>query len=208
MTSRQTKAKKMMTTRTFKPTLTKDELNELEAETYNGNIHIVNTEEEAKAACSNLMKQKIVGFDTETRPSFTKGETHHVALMQISDSTDCYLFRLNLIGMPKCVASFLKSKKVKKIGLSTKDDFRALSQIKEDLKPDNFIELQNYVTTFGIEEKSLSKIYAIVFGKRISKGQRLSNWEAEELSAKQQLYAALDAYATRQIFIELEGITE
>ena len=165
-------------------------------------------EEEAEAACSHLMKQKIVGFDTETKPSFTKGETHNVALMQISDSTNCYLFRLNQIGMPNCLAKFLKSKRVKKIGLSTKDDFRALAQIKNDLKPDNFIELQNYVTTFGIEEKSLSKIYAIVFGKRISKGQRLSNWEAEELSPKQQLYAALDAYATRKIFIELEGIVE
>lgn len=198
----------MTTTRNFKPSLTKDELNELEAETYSGNICIVNTEEEAEAACSHLMKQKIVGFDTETKPSFTKGETHNVALMQISDSTNCYLFRLNQIGMPNCLAKFLKSKRVKKIGLSTKDDFRALAQIKNDLKPDNFIELQNYVTTFGIEEKSLSKIYAIVFGKRISKGQRLSNWEAEELSTKQQLYAALDAYATRKIFIELEGIVE
>lgn len=198
----------MTTTRTFKPTLSKEELNELEAETYSGNIHIVNTEEEAEEACSHLMKQKVVGFDTETRPSFTKGETHHVALMQISDATDCYLFRLNQIGMPNCVTKFLKTKKVQKIGLSTKDDFRALTQIKADLKPDNFIELQNYVTNFGIEEKSLSKIYALVFGKRISKGQRLSNWEAEELSAKQQLYAALDAYATRQIYIELEGITE
>lgn len=195
-------------TRTFKPTLTKEELNELEAETYSGNIHIVNTEEEAKDACAYLMKQKIVGFDTETRPSFTKGETHNVALMQISDATDCYLFRLNLMGMPDCIIKFLRSKKVKKIGLSTKDDFRALNQLKPDIKPDNFIELQNYVTAFGIEEKSLSKIYALVFGKRISKGQRLSNWEAEELSAKQQLYAALDAYATRQIYIDLEGITE
>lgn len=194
--------------KTYKPALSKEELNEFEAEIYSGEIEIINTEEEAEIACEYLRKQKIVGFDTETKPSFVKGETHQVALMQISDASVCFLFRLNKIGIPKCLSDFLQTKKVIKIGLSTKDDFRALSQIKKDIKPDNFIELQNYVTDFGIEEKSLSKIYAIIFGKRISKGQRLSNWEAEELQIKQQQYAALDAYATRKIYIELEGINE
>ncbi len=197
-----------MTTRTFKPNISKEELNALEAESFWGNIHIVNTEEEAERACNYLLEQDVIGFDTETKPSFVKGESHQVALMQLSDANNCFLFRLNLIGIPNCVANLLRTNRVTKIGLSTKDDFRALSQLKKDINPDNFIELQNYVTQYGIEEKSLSKIYAIIFGKRISKGQRLSNWEAEELSPKQQLYAALDAYATRRIYAELEGIKD
>lgn len=192
-----------MISKTFKALLTKEELNELETESFSGNIHIVDTEEQAIKACEYLMQQKIVGFDTETKPSFIKGEIHHVSLMQISDDINCFLFRLNQIGIPDCLTKFLRTKRVLKIGLSTKDDFRALNQLKNDIKPDNFIELQNFVTQYGIEEKSLSKIYAIIFGKRISKGQRLSNWEAEELTTKQQIYAALDAYATRRIYVEL-----
>jgi ribonuclease D len=188
----------------YKSTIEKNELNELPVETFEGNIHVIDSEEQTKEAVSYLMQQPILGFDTETRPSFVKGDAHTVALMQISDENECFLFRLNQIGIPESLIKLLRTTKVKKIGLSTKDDFRALRIIKEDLKPLNFIELQNYVPQFGIEEMSLSKIYALLFNKRISKGQRLTNWEADELSAKQQQYAALDAYATRRIYVELE----
>lgn len=194
----------MTTQKTFRPTLSKEELNDLEAENYQGEIRIVNTLNEAIEACLFLSQQDIVGFDTETKPSFVKGEVHKVALMQISNGPVCFLFRLNKIGIPECLADLLQSKKVLKIGLSTKDDFRALTILRKDFKAVNFIELQNFVPNFGIQEMSLSKIYAILFGKRISKGQRLSNWEADELLIKQQQYAALDAYATRRIYMELK----
>ncbi|MBQ0028977.1 MAG: 3'-5' exonuclease domain-containing protein 2 [Paludibacteraceae bacterium] len=188
----------------YKATLTKEELNAHIAENFEGEISVVNTIEEAEEAVKRLREEQFIGFDTETRPSFVKGESHNVSLLQLSGESKCYLFRLNLIGMPDCLVKLLRSRKIKKIGLSTKDDFRALSALKSDLRPCNFVELQSYVSQFGIEEKSLSKVYAIVFGKRISKGQRLSNWEAEELGIKQQQYAALDAWATRRIYEELE----
>ena len=190
----------------FKSNISKEQLNSLLPETFTGDIHVVNTVDEAETAVAYLMRQNILGFDTETRPSFIKGESHTVSLLQLSDAKNCFLFRLNYIDMPQCLIDLLETESVKKIGLSSHDDFKALSKIKENIKPANFIELQSYAPRFGIEEKSLTKIYALIFGKRISKGQRLTNWEAPQLSEKQQLYAALDAYATRRIYIHLEHL--
>lgn len=190
--------------KSFKAKISKEELNELPIEVFKGKIHIIDTEEQATEAVEYLKQQDFIGFDTETRPTFIKGESHTVALMQLSNETDCFLFRLNTIGFTDAINQLFCEEKLLKIGLSTKDDFRALSHIKDNFNYKNFIELQSYVTQFGIEEKSLSKIYAIIFGKRIAKGQRLTNWEAEPLTEKQQKYAALDAYATRRIYKELE----
>ena len=195
-----------MTTKTFEPKISKEDLNKLEAETYKGSIFVVNTVEEAEDAISYLKSQSIVGFDTETKPSFVKGERHTVSLLQLGDSKVTYLFRLNKIGITESLLKFFNCRSVLKIGLSTKDDFRALRELKKGIRFSKFIELQNYVTQYGIEEKSLTKIYALIFNKRISKSQRLTNWEAENLTDKQKQYAALDSYATRRIFAHLEGI--
>lgn len=165
-----------------------------------GRIFVIYTESDAEKAVAYLKGQRIVGVDTETRPSFKRGTTHKVALLQISTQDTCFLFRLNRIGMPDSLQEFLMSDTLK-IGLSLKDDFNSLRK-RQDMHPDrgNWIELQEYVGKFGIEDRSLQKIYANLFGEKISKNQRLSNWEADVLSEGQKLYAATDAWACVEIY--------
>ena len=165
-----------------------------------GRIFVIYTESDAEKAVAYLKDQRIVGVDTETRPSFKRGTTHKVALLQISTQDTCFLFRLNRIGMPDSLQEFLMSDTLK-IGLSLKDDFNSLRK-RQDMHPDrgNWIELQEYVGKFGIEDRSLHKIYANLFGEKISKNQRLSNWEADVLSEGQKLYAATDAWACVEIY--------
>ena len=165
-----------------------------------GRIFVIYTESDAEKAVAYLKDQRIVGVDTETRPSFKRGTTHKVALLQISTQDTCFLFRLNRIGMPDSLQEFLMSDTLK-IGLSLKDDFNSLRK-RQDMHPDrgNWIELQEYVGKFDIEDRSLQKIYANLFGEKISKNQRLSNWEADVLSEGQKLYAATDAWACVEIY--------
>lgn len=171
----------------------------LDAEEFKGRIVLVQSAVTAAKAMRFLMDQPIVGFDTETRPSFKKGQLHKVALIQLSTPDTCFLIRLNRLGLFPQLKEFLECEDIKKIGLSTKDDFTSLNRL-SPVAPRGFVELQNMVKSHGIGEASLTKIYALLFGKRISKGQRLTNWEAVELTEAQQRYAALDAWACLKIY--------
>lgn len=184
-------------------TITKAELSTFKQETFPGRIIVIQDDAEAEKACAYLNKFGAIGFDTETRPAFRKGVSHQIALMQLSTDDTCFLFRLNLIGLPDCLANILINPAIKKIGLSLKDDFSAIHKRKA-IVPTNFVELQSFVKDYGIEDNGLQRIYGILFGKRISKGQRLSNWELEVLSDAQKMYAALDAWACLRIFNELK----
>ncbi len=187
----------------YQPTIDKKLISEMPKEVFPGRIIIIYTEEDARKAVSYLNRCPVVGVDTETRPSFKKGKINKVALLQISTVDTCFLFRLNRIGIPDFLEEFLQNDTLK-IGLSLRDDFSMLRRANnKDPKIGNWIELQDYVQRFGINEKSLQKIYAILFGKKISKNQRLSNWEADVLTEAQQQYAATDAWATLRIYKEL-----
>lgn len=183
-------------------TITKEEISLLEIEEFSGRIIVIDTEKDTDKAVSYLSGFGAVGFDTETRPSFKKGTRYKISLMQISTDEACFLFRLNRIGIPQSLEDFLVNDKILKIGLSLRDDFGAMRK-RTDIKPPNFLDLQNYVGQFGIEDASLQKIYAILFDKKISKGQRLSNWEADVLTEQQKKYAALDAWACLKIYNQL-----
>lgn len=183
-------------------TISKEEIAGLEVEEFTGRIISVITEKDAYKAVEYLKKFKRVGFDTETRPSFKKGQRYMISLMQVSTEDTCFLFRLNRIGIPSELEDFLEDENILKIGLSLRDDFAALRK-RSEAKPRNFLDLQSYVCNFGIEDASLQKIYAILFNKKISKGQRLTNWDAEILSESQQKYAALDAWACLKIYNQL-----
>lgn len=185
-------------------TITKEEIAGLPQEDFTGRIFVVLTEDEARRAVDYLMKFPVVGFDTETRPNFRKGQSNKVALMQISTEDTCFLFRLNRIGIPDSLESLLASGEVKKIGLSLRDDFGALRK-RSAMHPSNFIDLQKIVGDYGIEVASLQKIYAILFKKKIAKGQRLTNWEADVLTEAQKRYAALDAWACLRIYNYLKN---
>lgn len=180
-------------------TITKEEITRLNVEEFKGRIITIETKEDAEKAVEYLLCFPAVGFDTETRPSFKKGQRYKVSLMQVSTDDTCFLFRLNKIGIPDSIERLLRSESTLKIGLSLRDDFGAIRK-RTNIEPVNFLDLQNYVGRFGIEDASLQKIYAILFQKKISKGQRLTNWEAAELTDPQKKYAALDAWACLKIY--------
>lgn len=184
-------------------TITKDEIAQLSIEEFPGRIIVVDTVKNADKAVQYLSLFPMIGFDTETRPSFKKGMRYKVALMQLSTDEVCFLFRLNRIGFPSSLKDFLTSRQHMKIGLSLRDDFCAIRR-SADIQLENFVDLQQMVGEYGIEDSSLQKIYAILFGKRITKGQQLSNWEADVLTDAQKRYAVLDAWACLKIYNRLK----
>lgn len=184
---------------TLYSSITKEEVRDLPLVHIDGRIITIDKEEDVAAAVAYLRKSPVIGFDTETRPSFAKGVTYKVALLQLATEDTCFLFRLNKIGFSVALKSLLQSSKIKKIGLSSHDDILSLKR-RCPFRPMGFIELQTLVKSYGIKEMSLQKIYAIIFGQRISKGQRLTNWEADILTEKQRVYAATDAWTTLRIY--------
>jgi len=187
--------------------INKDELKELPKTVFPGRIHVIQSEAETEKAVAYLQSQPILGIDSETRPSFTKGQSHKVALLQISSDECCFLFRLNMTGLTQPLVDLLENPAVIKVGLSLKDDFMMLHK-RAPFTQQSCIELQDYVRQFGIQDKSLQKIYAILFKEKISKSQRLSNWEADVLSDGQKQYAATDAWACLNIYNLLQELKE
>lgn len=186
--------------------ISKETIATLPVETFPGRIVVIDHEPQAAEAAEHLSHASIIGFDTETRPTFKKGQSNRVALMQLSTHDTCYLFRLNRIGFPTALKRLLEDERLLKVGISLKDDFCMLHRLRDgEFTPRNFVELQKLVKKFGIEDQSLQKIYGIVVGKKISKGQRLSNWEADHLTESQQLYAATDAWSCIRIYEILQS---
>ena len=168
-------------------------------------VTVVDTAAKAKMALRALNKCTHIGFDTETRPTFQRGgKQHKVALLQLSTGDHSFLFRLNHDGIFDMVRPLLENPNIIKVGLSVHDDFQSLRR-RGPLEPAGFIDLQAYAKTFHITDLSLQKVYAIVFGERISKSQRLTNWEAETLTEQQQIYAAIDAWACLRLYRYLRG---
>ena len=188
-------------TTNYNPNISKEELAELPVKEFAGHpVTVINLEQAELAVQQIRDSHMLVGFDTETRPSFQKGVTFRVCLVQLSVGQVCYLFRLNKIKeLPECLKQLLQDPNVIKVGLSTQDDFKNLRKWCE-LEPRGFIELQHMVRNYGIEEMSLAKIYALLFGMKLSKRQRLTNWEADQLNFKQLAYASLDAIACVEIY--------
>lgn len=186
----------------FKPRITKEEVNQMPVVLFDGQITLVDKASMVESAVEKLFECDVVGVDTETRPSFSRGTYHRVSLLQISTETHCYLFRLNKTGLHPKLAAFLASDKITKIGLALRDDFAGLSKL-YPFKPQNFIDLQSIVAQYGILELGLQKIFAVIFGRKISKSQRLTNWESDTLNEQQQRYAATDAWASLLIFLQL-----
>ena len=168
---------------------------------FEGRIEVVKSERETLRAVEYLRRCRLLGIDTETKPSFKRGVQHQVALLQIATEDNlCFLFRLNYIGFPSLLKSILEDPAIHKVGLSLHDDFRMLSQRTEEFHPAGFTDIQHIAVGMGIEDISLQKLYANIFGLRISKNAQLSNWEAEVLDEKQRLYAATDADACIHLY--------
>lgn len=187
---------------TLKKSISNDEMSLLPLSAFEGTIYLIERIEDVNPALDYLKHQPILGFDTETRPSFSKGQNNPVSLLQLSTSDTAFLFRINQIGLPPGLVKILASPKILKIGAAIRDDIKILQKICH-FKPDGFIELQAMVEDYGIENFSLKKLSAIVLGFRISKSQRLTNWDADVLTEPQQIYAATDAWVAFEIYSRL-----
>lgn len=197
----------MQTMKTIYNRLDKEYIKDLPLVSFPGKIITVNSEREADKAVPFLLSKDILGVDTETRPSFKKGQQHKVSLLQVATEDVCFLFRLNYIGMVTPVISLLSNTDVPMVGLSWHDDLAAL-QKRMEFKPGLFIDIQDIIGDIGIEDKSLQKLYANIFKQKISKRQRLTNWDADVLSDKQMSYAATDAWACIRLYKEILKLKE
>ena len=189
----------------FQSTITNDQTAELPSAHFDGRIVVVDREEQIEAACRDLASHRIIGFDTETRPSFKAGVTNKVSLLQLSTPTHCYLIRLCRTKLHSLLLKILSSPDIIKIGADVAGDIRSLHALRH-FKERGFVDLQQIASSWGIEEKSLRKMSAIVLGKRVSKAQRLSNWEASTLTPQQQMYAATDAWVCIEIYNKLMSV--
>lgn len=192
----------MSTQNSFIDKISNEATAQLPAIEFRGEVRIVDHERDIADACEYLAAQPLIGFDTETRPSFRPGVSFRVSLLQLSTPERCYLFRLNKIPLAKPILRLLENRSLPKIGADVAGDLRSLRQIRH-FRDGGFVDLQSIAPQWGIEEKSLRKLSAIVLGQRVSKAQRLSNWEAATLTGKQQLYAATDAWVCTRIYEKL-----
>lgn len=180
-------------------------INSLPLVTFPGKIIVVLNEYEADRAVEYLLSCDVLGVDTETRPAFRKGNNHKVALLQVATRKECFLFRLNHLGLPKSLLRLLSNKQVPMVGLSWHDDLMSLHR-REQFEPGWFIDIQDIIGNLGIIDKSLQKLYANLFGEKISKRQRLTNWEADVLTERQKEYAAIDAWACIKLYDEIMNL--
>lgn len=188
----------------FAQTISNEEVQALPAAQFDGEIVVVDSREALERACEYLRRQRVLGFDTETRPSFTANHINKVSLLQLSTYGRCYLIRLCAVRASGHLRSVLERSDIIKIGAAVSGDINSLHKIM-DFTPRGFVDLQNEAGKFGIAEKSLRKMSGIVLGERVSKAQRLSNWEASTLTGKQQLYAATDAWVCLRIYDALRA---
>lgn len=194
-----------MTMTVFSKTIDNSTVNLMEEESYQGPIKIIDTDDNIEEAVAILQQYKYLGFDTETKPTFKKGERNKVALLQLACEECVFLFQLKKITNFTPLKELFANSEIIKIGVAIRDDIKGLNQY---FKVDNssFLELQDYVKEFDIEEASLKKLTAIILGFRISKSQQVSNWEASPLKNSQVTYAATDAWVSLRIFKELNAI--
>lgn len=189
----------------YKKTIDKEEIKLYPPFIFSGEVSVINDPQQVSQAVNDLSRHRALGFDTETKPSFRKGEVNQVSLLQLATEERVYLFRLKLCGFQPSLRNLLSDPDITKIGVGIRDDLRFLRRL-GDFTPASFIDLQNYVSEFGIEEKSFSKLMAIIFNVKISKRQRTSNWEAPQFSEGQVRYAATDAWGALKMYQRLSEV--
>ena len=188
----------------YQKSITDEEVAQLSPLQFNGKIHIISDDRQIKTAVETLKESKIIGFDTESKPTYKKHQRHKVALLQLATEDIVFLFRLHYLTNYKLLFSILSDPEIMKVGVAVNGDFKELNRLYK-FTPANFLELQKYIKNFEIENISLKKMAAIVLGGKVSKRQQRSNWEASILSDAQIKYAATDAWVSLKIYLELIG---
>ena len=190
----------------FLPSITPDEINRLPLAAFNGRAVIISSPEKlTPELIDHFNRADIIGFDTETKPSFQVGKRHKTALLQISTDTTALLIKLQQVGLPIPIAELLENPNITKVGAAVKEDIRGLQKFR-NFEPHGFIDLQQLVPVFNIQDKSVRKLTAIILGRRISKSMQLSNWENANYSEPQISYAATDAWICRRMLLELQRV--
>jgi ribonuclease D len=189
---------------TFQENITGEQIKELDLKWFEGEIVVVDTFKVFRKIMPQLMNSEILGFDTETRPSFKKGRKNKVSLIQLANSEIACLFRINRIGIPDELVTLLSDPSIIKVGVAIHDDLKFLRGVRK-FNPEGFVDLQGLVKNYGIQSSGLKKLAAIILGFRISKRQQVTDWEAPELSEAQLIYAATDAWVCHQIYNKLTG---
>lgn len=182
-----------------RPSITKEEINDLSLLVFPGEIEVICDQVHCDRVVVELLKQDYLGFDTECRPCFRKGEVHDIALLQLSTLQQAYLFRLNFFRPTDLLLELLSSDKVKKVGVAVADDIKGLQRLRT-FKAKGFIEIADIAKSYQIKQLGLRSLAAIMLGKRVSKSAQLSNWEAKHLSEGQLSYAATDAWAGLKLY--------
>jgi ribonuclease D len=190
---------------TFAQHIDKAAIQTLPVTFFEGEVIVVDKPEMVADAAAYLRQHTVLGVDTEARPSFKRGVHYPTALVQIATLERCYLFRLTHVGLPIEIAEIFANPDICKVGLAFKDDITGLRR-RRDFKPANCVDLQSMVCKYGIMELGLQKIFAIIFGKKISKSQQLTNWENSHLTPEQARYASTDAWATLSIYLALQQV--
>jgi ribonuclease D len=187
----------------FQSTIDKEELKKLPLQAFTGTIHVIDSMAGLKKYLPVLKQEKVMGFDTETRPSFRKGQVNQISLVQLATPFHAFLLRISALNLPDKLIELFEDDSIIKVGAALHDDLIDLRRIR-DFKAGGFLDLQKYVEAFGIENKGVAKLSGIVLGFRISKNQQLSNWDAGKLNKAQKEYAATDAWVCLKIYQELQ----
>jgi len=188
----------------YQSTIDKEELKKLPLKAFPGTIHVIDSIAGLEKYLPLLKQEKVLGFDTETRPNFRKGKVNQISLVQFATQFHAFLFRITSLNLPDGMIELFEDDSIIKIGAALHDDLLDLRKVR-DFKAGGFLDLQKYVEAFGIENKGVAKLAGIVLGIRISKNQQLSNWDAEKLNRAQKEYAAMDAWVCLKIYQELQN---
>ncbi len=183
----------------FAETISREEINSLDLNTFRGKIRLITREDQLADVFEKINKFPVVGFDTETKPTFRKGEVNEVAMIQIAIPEEVFIIRINYTGISNEIHQFLENENILKVGVALRDDLKDLNRLRK-FKPSGFLELNKMVKNIGIESNGLRKLTAIILGFRISKNAQVSNWEAEKLTQKQLQYAATDAWVCLEMY--------
>ncbi|MEO9801663.1 MAG: 3'-5' exonuclease [Reichenbachiella sp.] len=185
--------------------ITKEEVNALPLMKYEGKYQIIEEESQIKQAVEICKKATVLGFDTETKPAFRKGESYPVALLQLALPNMAFLFRLNKVNLSKEIVDLFEDPNITIVGIGIRDDIKDLQKLRK-FKPQGFVDLNELGATLGFESIGARNYAGMFMNHRISKSQQVSNWENEELTDSQISYAATDAWICLEIYSKMMDI--
>ena len=183
--------------------INKAEINLLPISSYDGPVSVVRDQEGLAKALKALAAERVLGFDTETRPAFNKGERHAPAVLQLAGASEVFVFQLTVLGFPEQLRAVLADTERLKTGVALGHDVRMLQEL-EKFEPAGFIDLGTLAKNAGLKNFGLRGLAAALLGVRISKKARLSNWAVKRLTPDQINYAATDAWIGRELYLRFE----